>query len=68
MKTGVSLCVHLLGGSDLRVITARNRATLSDFDLSRFGLVLVYGYDIAFLQPGDLTHPGANGERAENEV
>ena len=68
MKTGVSLCVHLLGGSDIRVITTRNRATLSDFDLSRFGLVLAYSCDIAFLQPGDLTHRGANGERAENEV
>lgn len=34
----------------------------------KIGLVLVSGCDIAFLQPGDLTHPGANGERAENEV
>jgi hypothetical protein len=33
VKTGVSLCVHLLGGSGLMVVTVRNRATLSDFDL-----------------------------------
>ena len=68
MKTGVSLCVHLVGGSGLRVVTVRNRATWSDFDLNKFGLVLIYGCDIAFLQPGDLTHRGANGDGAENEV
>ena len=34
----------------------------------KIGLVLTCSYDIAFLQPGDSVHRGANGHRVENEV